>query len=88
MKRHLTNLPDQCVAIHPSTGKAIFIKRGVMGFYDMPSDLDEGAVKLYNAIHGITPRQREAMLAGSMFGWDVPGADPDNPAYDRLKDND
>ncbi len=30
---------------------------------------------------GITPAQQEAMLVGSMFGWDVPGADPDH--YDK-----
>lgn len=31
-----------------------------------------------NALIGVTPYQREAMLNGSLWGWDVPGADPDN----------
>lgn len=26
---------------------------------------------------GVTPEQAEAMQIGSMFGWEVPGADPD-----------
>lgn len=30
-----------------------------------------------NALEGITPAQREAMLAGSLFGWNCPAAQPD-----------
>jgi len=29
-----------------------------------------------NKIHGITRGQEEAMLAGSLFGWDIPAAKP------------
>lgn len=32
----------------------------------------------FNARHGITAAQVEAMMIGSVFGWDVPGADPAN----------
>ncbi len=31
-----------------------------------------------NAGRGVTPEQAKCMLVGSMFGWDVPGADPRN----------
>lgn len=31
-----------------------------------------------NAMEGVTPPQLSAMHAGSMFGWHVPAANPDN----------
>lgn len=31
-----------------------------------------------NELEGVTPAQASAMAVGSMFGWHVPGADPDN----------
>lgn len=31
-----------------------------------------------NQRNGVTPQQAEAMEIGSMFGWEIPGADPDN----------
>lgn len=34
-----------------------------------------------NAYIGVNPQQAEAMSAGSMWGWEVPAADPDN--YDE-----
>lgn len=74
-------LPDICLATLPSTGALIRIKRGEKGYF--PSDWDTGdAVKnrsladYYNRKRGITRAQEEAMLCGSMCGWDCPGADP------------
>lgn len=76
----LIDLPYQCV-IGPSEAKKLgiptgfAIHRGRKGYTPVPALTDE-MVPRFNA--GITEAQIEAMLTGSMFGWDVPGADPLN----------
>lgn len=52
----------------------IAVKRGETGFYPVFTRQTADAL---NAAAGITPAQLEAMLAGSMFGFDAPGANPD-----------
>lgn len=66
-------LPAFAYAEHPATGETIVVKRGKSGYYpaNRPGRPDE-----LNARLGVTPAQAEAMLTGSIFGWDVPGADP------------
>ena len=71
------SLPEFCYGVDPTDdGKVIMIKKGVKGY--IPTDIKGGekvADKL-NERFGITKPQEEAMIAGSMFGWDVPAADP------------
>jgi hypothetical protein len=62
------------------------LKRGETGYYktDIPYSTKEDARELvseYNGKLGVTKAQEEAMRAGSMFGFQVPGADPKN--YDE-----
>jgi hypothetical protein len=75
-------LPAACYGTNRTTGETSGIRRGEMGFYPLK---DEHMRKLpadeLNAEMGITKGQAEAMSAGSMFGWHVPGADPAN--YDE-----
>lgn len=66
-------LPDYCAAYLPSTNAGIIIKRGESGYYQPQGGVD---VERYNELRDVTKPQQEAMFAGSMFGWDVPGADP------------
>ena len=78
-----SSLPEHCCAILPSTGEIIEINRGESGFtpLNLPNEGREENARLakgYNRKKGITPAQEEAMVAGSMFGWDVPAADPKN----------
>ena len=79
-------LPERCYSLLPGSKDVIIIRRNEMGYYktDIPTASKEDAraiVNLYNARLGVSKAQEEAMKIGSMFGWDVPGADPKN--YDR-----
>ena len=69
---------------------AIIIRCGERGYY--PSEWDTGnreenreIASSHNVRRGITDIQEAAMLAGSMFGWNTPGANPqwylDNARY-------
>jgi len=84
------DLPETCFSVLPSSGQLIIIKKGESGYY--PSEWDTGSreenreiASSHNARRGITDIQEAAMLAGSMFGWNTPGANPqwylDNARY-------
>lgn len=71
-----SNLPEICFAILPATGEPICIARGESGYQPAAIILDGQDWRKMNEALGITPAHVEAMIVGSMFGWDVPGADP------------
>ena len=84
------DLPETCFSILPSSGQLIIIRCGERGYY--PSEWDAGnreenreIASSHNVRRGITDIQEAAMLAGSMFGWNTPGANPqwylDNARY-------
>lgn len=83
-------LPDQCYIYVETENKIGIVKKGEMGYYK--TDLLEGnnikshdeAKEFVDGLNDtlrVTPTQRRAMMAGSMFGWHVPAADPAN--YDE-----
>lgn len=53
--------------------QVIAVKRGEMGFYPIYTHC---TADFLNEGKGVNPQQREAMLAGSMFGWSSSAADP------------
>ena len=78
-------LPELCFSVLPDTGDLVCIKRGERGYYpsDWNTDSREQNVELANynnARLGVSDAQRRAMEVGSMYGWQVPGADPANYA--------
>ncbi len=79
-------LPRFCYSYLPTTQEEIridFATSGYTSYRKLKSDRD---VKEINREIAVTPAQAAAMLAGSMFGWDVPGADPKSyDEYGRLK---
>lgn len=80
-----SSLPDKCFSYLESTGEMIVITKGEKGYTPtgvFPQDTSprEGATAA-NAANGVTKAQEAAMVAGSMFGWDTPAADPKN--YDE-----
>ncbi len=72
-------LPRYCYAHLPTTGEDIRIDFATSGY--TPCGKLARDVKEINKALDVTLAQAEALKAGSMFGWDVPAADPKN--YDE-----
>lgn len=78
-------LPEQCYGtLH--TGKLIIIKYGEKGYYntDIENEGKDAMKELTNKMNeklGVTKAQAAAMLAGSMYGWSCPAANP--KSYDE-----
>ena len=80
-----SSLPEKCFSLLESTGEIIVITKGEKGYsptgiYPQDASPKEDVAAL-NASNGVTKAQEAAMVAGSMFGWDTPAADPRN--YDE-----
>ena len=74
-------LPPYCFSQLPSTGEIIRIIRYEDGY--RLTNIDRGSreenadyVEELNKSMGVTEAQEKAMSVGSMFGWNVPGANP------------
>lgn len=70
----LQKLPAMCLTRSKTTRAVIAIRRGELGYYLVQAKLTP---EEFNARHGISAEQVEAMENGSRLGWEVPGADPD-----------
>ena len=81
-----STLPDKCYNVLSGSDEIIIIKKGESGYYRTDKYGHDRAEALAivdecNEIGGVSKAQAAAMLAGSMFGWDIPAADPKN--YDE-----
>jgi len=77
---YLHRLPELCYTTLPSNpAQVIAIRRGVPGYYPIETAL---TAEELNGDADISAAQVSAMLAGSLFGWEVPGADPERYTVD------
>ncbi len=80
---NIEKLPEYCYGLRPPTHEIVIIKRGVRGYFPssfLKVSTQEKVNELNKSMH-VTRAQAEAMMYGSMFGWDTPASDPDN--YDE-----
>ena len=75
-------LPPLCYARHPETGATVLIVRGEDGCHPVQTFLTPAQLNAALA-EPPTLAQVQAMVVGSMFGWQVPGADPARHAAAR-----
>lgn len=76
-----SSLPERCYHVLAETGEVIVLEKGSSGYFKSTIDMgsreeNQALVDEYNEKLGVSKAQVEAMSVGSMFGWDVPGADP------------
>lgn len=81
-----SSLPEHCYIYLPTTREIGIVKKGESGYYrsDLTTVYGENGKRFVEELNqqgGITKAQEAAMLAGSMFGWQTPAADP--KSYDE-----
>ena len=90
LKQNLAKLPDMCYGVLGTTNELIILKKGEIGYWKTnygPAPSYEEANEwcdLVNTNLGVTRAQRMAMEHGSMFGWDIPAANPDEDINKRI----
>ena len=74
-------LPEMCLSVLPSDGTLICVIRGEQGYHSSEwntgdPERNRRIADYHNQKRGITTAQEQAMVNGSIFGWDIPSADP------------
>jgi hypothetical protein len=70
-------LPEMCFVKNDETGETVMVRAQVRGYFSAHKYVGKNAdVDDLNQRIGVTKRQAAAMKVGSMFGFHVPGADP------------
>jgi len=79
-------LPNDCFSVMPHSGDLILIVMGEKGYFSQGESTSDPAMNRQiatakNALLGVSRAQEEAMLAGSLLGWNTPAVKPWN--YDQ-----
>ena len=76
------SLPERCFGYLQATGEIVVLEKGRKGYAPTEryaeNETPQECVDSLNAAMDVTKAQAAAMMAGSMFGWDAPAADPAN----------
>ena len=84
VNKNYNKLPDMCWGVLATDNTIVIIKKGQSGYYktDYPAAKSREAAEEWcdelNERLGVAKNVRRAMEHGSMFGWDTPGADPED----------
>lgn len=70
------NLPKYAFVQSHVSGETMMIVRGEKGF-QFDKNVAKFTAEELNTIRGVKPEEVKAMEVGALFGWDVPGADPE-----------
>jgi hypothetical protein len=92
---NLEKLPAACYATLLTNGELIQIRAGEKGYYKLAQGLPQRIcakdnitmdqlADMWNKENGVTTEDREAMEIGSMWGWEVPGANVDIYKKDEI----
>lgn len=80
-----TSLPARCYTLLEDRDQMVCIRKGEPGYLPVNVEGDRETLihkaEVENKILGVTEAQKAAMVAGSMFGWAAPAANPKN--YDE-----
>lgn len=88
-KQNIINLPDYCYTVLGTDMSLIRIEAGEHGYYPVSKESVSKAKKVFgiddidkladamNDDLGVRKSHRLAMEAGSAFGWEIEGANPD-----------
>ena len=81
-----SSLPERCYVYIPTENRIGIVQRGETGYFKTDVSFKDAEdakqiVREQNEAMGVSKRQASAMVAGSMFGWETPAADPKN--YDE-----
>ena len=76
------SLPERCFGYLQGTGEIIVLEKGRKGYAPTEkyaeNETPQQCVDSLNSAMDVSKAQAAAMMAGSMFGWDTPAADPAN----------